>query len=343
MFQIPRVPVCVVAIGLCMFATPALAEWTEPKDGVMTDKQVAGYVAVMKEWIADMKAADKAVQGQSGLAAAAVLIRTSEKYQKSIASQGMTEPEFEWVRERVFEAWGGVMRQDMLDKMKDELGKQVKTNQDKILETKQKVALHQKAQKEGRRVMTPDERKSAVDSATEEQKSALDEAKQHADEVKAAEAEVAKTDTEQKAAEAALKNPPKFDDADARTAFIEEKKNAIQAAKDARKEAQDKIAEARKAEAESRAKALASAARIKDPDLPITDEDKAQVKQQNEEAIKQLTEEINNTEAGNKLLQETIVQQSKAFGDESTKVPPQNLTLFKKHQKEFEELLGIKK
>ena len=106
-----------------------------------------------------------------------------------------------------------------------------------------------------------------------------------------------------------------------KNAFIQDKTNAIQAAKDAGKEAADKVTEAKKAEAESRAKAAAVAGRMKDPDVPVTDDDKAAVKQQNDDKVKELADSIKQTEDGNKLLQEAEAQQLSVFADDKDRPP----------------------
>jgi hypothetical protein len=332
----------IVVFGLIV-ANTARADWTAPKDNLLTEKQVTSYIEIQTQWLADMTAAGKAAQGASGLTAMAVVQQVTEKYKKSIADHGMTEPEFNWVKERTVEAWGGIIRAQMVEKMKGDIEKQLKDNEQKIADDQQKLAAYQKAQKEGRRVMPADARKAAIDAAMEDQKNALDEARQHADELKAAQAALAQAQANQKAAEAALKTPPKFDSDDDRKAFIDDKQNAIQAAKDAAKDAQGNIDEATKAEAASRAKAALAASVIKDPDLPVTDDAKAEAKQQNEDSIKQLTDEIKALEDGDKLLQDAIAQQTKAFADDKTNPPAQNIALLKAHQKEFEGSLGMKK
>ncbi|MDB5289453.1 MAG: hypothetical protein JWL69_694 [Phycisphaerales bacterium] len=349
-----------LAIGLMLVGTPAAraAGWTEPKDGTFTEKQLTNYIDTMKEVMASWKAAGKALEGgQNGFAAAAVLARTDAKTKEVMAKHGLAEDEYTWLSGKAFEAWGGVIMQNVSEEADKQMTAQTKLTQDKIAVGKQKLAAYEKALKDGRRVLTPEERESIIKSAKDDQQSALDEAKQHADEAKqhaneakAAGDEAAKADAEAKAAEAAGKNPPKDLSDDDKAAFIDEKKNAVETAKSATKDARDKQteaktaeADAKKAEAESRAKAALAAGRIKDPDLPVTAEEKAQAKLQNEEGIKSQKEEIVTSEQAIQILQESGQVNQKNMREAQAKTPAQNVALLKKHQKEFEDAWGIKK
>jgi hypothetical protein len=355
-----RLSVAALAFGLMVVHATAAraAEWTEPKDGVFTEKQLTAYIDTMKEVMASWKAAGKALEGgQNGFAAAAVLARTDAKTKEIMAKHGLSEAEYTWLAGKVIEAWGGVFIQNAMEEADKQMATQTKTTADKIAASKQKLAAYEKALKDGRRVLTPEERESIIKSAKDDQQSALDEArqhadeaKQHADEAKTAGDEAAKSDAEAKAAEVAGKNPPKDLSDDDKAAFVDEKKNAAETAKNNAKEARDKQAEAKtaeaeakKTEAESKAKATAAAARAKDPDVPITAEEKAQARQQNEEGIKSQKEEIATSEQAIQILKESAEANRKSLQDSQAKTPPQNVALLKKHQKEFEDAWGIKK
>jgi hypothetical protein len=260
-----------IALGLlCSFGVSA-ADWKEPKDGRMTEKQLTGYLAVQKEVLAQLKAGGKALEGtQSSAAAMAVILQNDASFKASLQKHGMSQEEYNWVGGKAWEAWGALLMDKIVENAQAELDKQRQAKQKELAELRQKLATYQKAQKDGRRVMTKEQRDSAIGSATEEQKPAIDEAKQHADEAKQAHDDATKAENDAKAADAAAKNPPADVSADDRPGFIEQKKTDAQAARDAAKEARDKEAEAKKAEAESRAKADAAGKRIKDPDAPTT-------------------------------------------------------------------------
>ncbi|MDB5330056.1 MAG: hypothetical protein JWP03_1207, partial [Phycisphaerales bacterium] len=176
-----------LAIGLMLMGIPAAqaAGWTEPKDGAFTEKQLTNYIDTMKEVMASWKAAGKALEGgQNGFAAAAVLARTDAKTKEVMAKHGLAEDEYNWLSGKVFEAWGGVIMQNVSEEADKQMTAQTKLTQDKIAAGKQKLAAYEKALKDGRRVLTPEERESIIKSAKDDQQSALDEAKQHADEAK---------------------------------------------------------------------------------------------------------------------------------------------------------------
>jgi hypothetical protein len=338
-----RMLIAVVALGLFVgTAGVRAADWKEPKDGVYTEKQLSNYLAVQKEAIASWKAAGKAVEGASSAAALAVALRTDEKFKANLAKHGMGQDEYSWVGGKAFEAWGTLLRQRIAEKTEKDLATQTTEKQKALNELKQKLATYEKAQKEGRRVMTKEERESAVKSAKDEQQAALDEAKQHADEARQAHDEAAKADADAKAADAAAKNPPKDVSDDDKPGFIEQKKNDAQSARDAAKEARDKEAEAKKAETESKTKADAAGKRAANPDVPVSDEEKAEVKKQNEEMVTQVNDEIRSNEEGLKLLHESGDSIIKSFKADDGKVPKQNVELLKKHLKEFQDAWGIK-
>lgn len=340
-----RVRAFVVMVALGLSVVPAVtgaADWKEPKDGTYSEKQLTNYLAVQKEAIASWKAAGKAVEGASSAAALAVALRTDEKFKANLAKHGMSQEEYSWVGGKAFESWGALLRQRIAEKTEKDLATQTAEKQKALNELKQKLATYEKAQKDGRRVMTKDERESAVKNAKDEQQAALDEAKQHADEAKQAHDEASKADADAKAADAAAKSPPKDVSDDDKPGFIEQKKNDAQSARDAAKEARDKEAEAKKAEAESKAKADAAGKKAANPDLPVTDDEKAEVKKQNDEMVAQVKDDIKSSEDGLKLLQESGGSIIKSFKTDDGKIPKQNVELLKKHLKEFQDAWGIK-
>jgi hypothetical protein len=331
-----------LAIALC--AQAARAHWSAPKDGLVTDKQVAGYVDVMKQFMTSIRKVDQTIEGEPGLVTVVATLRGTAIFERALAGSGMTEAEFDWVNARVSEAWRGVKRERRINGFKDEVADEQKKIQQNLTEVKQRLALHQKALKEGRRVMDAAQRKDIAEASAEAQKAPLAEAGRRADEAKAAEAEAARAEANARAAEAALKNPPKFADDDSRKAFVSEKSEALGRAKDAKERALLHVVYAKKIEAENRAEAAAFAARAKDPDLAITDNEKAAAKGENEDAIKQLSDAIARLEAEGKSLEENLASGLKSLTDDPrNKAPAQNVAALRKHRGEYEALLGVKK
>ena len=334
-----------IALGLLCAVGVSAADWKEPKDGLLTEKQLTSYLAVQKEVLAQLKASGKALEGtQSSAAAMAVILQNDASFKASLQKHGMSQEEYTWVGGKAWEAWGGLLMDKIAENAQADLDKQRQAKQKELADLRQKLATYQNAQKEGRRVTTKEQRDGAISSATEDQKSALEEAKQHADEAKQAHEDATKAENDAKAADAAAKNPPADVSADDRPGFSEQKKSDAQAARDAAKDAREKEAEAKKAETESRAKADAAGKRIKNPDVPTTDDEKADVKKQNDEMIASVTGDIDTTAQALKILDESGGAMVKQFQENKTKnrIPQQNVDLLKKHQKEFQDAWGIK-
>src|SRR5579872_5308345 len=92
--------------GVAMTASVTLAEWQVPRDGAVTEKQLANYLQVQKEALDTWRAAGKAIEGsQSSAAAIALALRTDEKFKASLASHGMTPDEYSWVGSQVWQAY----------------------------------------------------------------------------------------------------------------------------------------------------------------------------------------------------------------------------------------------
>ena len=332
-------------LGVLIVGRAYGAEWQEPKDGVFSEKQLVNYLALQKEAIANWTAAGKAVDGSSSSAAAiAVYMQTDSKFKASLAAHGLSQEEYTWLGSKVWEAWGKVAIDQMMSDATKGLMEQKASNEQKLADLKQKLADRQKAQADGRQVMTREERERAVQAAKDEHQAALDDARQHADEQKQAQVEADKAAADAKAADAAAKNPPGDVSADDRPGFIEGKKAEAQQARDSQKEALEKVAEAKKLADDSLAKAAAAEKRAANPDLPVTDDEKAEVKKANEAEIESLKADIAGTEQGIKLLSDSATTYAKSISDEQKKnpVPQQNVDLLNKHRAEFESLWGMK-
>lgn len=340
-----RQTLLLVALVLIVTIIPAQGAWAPPKDNVMTEKQVTGYLQVLRAALDDFRAAgNEADNARAASAAMAAYLKGDAKFKANLAAHGMSEDEYQWVGERVMEAWGATLTEQMLGNATKGMAEQRRTTQQRIEELNAKLAIYQKAQAEGRRVMTKEERQSAIDSAKADQQSAQDEVKQHDDETKQLTEDATKADADAKAADALAKNPPSDVSADDRPGYIEGKKADGQTARDAAKEAREKLEEAKKARDESLAKASNAKKKTADPDLPLADDEKADVKKENEETIASLKTEIADADMGMKKLDEAMAEFAKNMKDQQTKnpVPPQNVDLFKKHEAEFDNAWGIK-
>lgn len=334
-----------IVLVVLVATVPARADWTPPKDNVVTEKQVTSYLQVLKQALVDFRAAGNAAENvQSASAGMALYLKTDARFKSNLASHHLTEQEYQWVGERLLEAWGTTIGDQVLTNANKGMVEQRRTIQQRLDETKAKLAAYEKARAAGRRVMTKEERQSAIDAAKSDQQSAQDEARQHEDEMKQFTADAAKADDDATAADALAKHPPSDVSADDRPAYIEGKKADAQTARDAAKDAREKLDEAKKACDESLAKAAAAKNKMADPDLPTTDDEKAEVKKQNEETIASLKTEIMQGEQGMKQMDEAMAEFAKNMQAQRAKnpVPPQNVDVFKKHQAEWEAAWGMK-
>lgn len=330
---------------LVLASAPARAAWQPPKDNVLTDGQVTSYLQILKSAIEDAQAAGKSINNNPSPAAAIALVQANDtKFKANLASHNMSDEEYRWVGERLMEAWGATITSKVVSDATANVVEQRKKSQQAIDDLKANLAAYQKAQAAGRRVMSKDERQSAIDSAKSDQQSALDEARQHEDEIKQYSADAAKGDSDAKAADALAQNPPPDVSADDRQSYVDGKKTEAQSARDAAKEAREKLQEAQKARAESLAKADAAKKKMADPDLPTTDDEKAQVKKDNEDMIASLNTQLASAQQNLAQMDQMMAQFTKSMQDQQAKnpVPPQNLDLFKKHQADFNAVWGIK-
>lgn len=301
-----RRSMCVLTV-LAMCACAAGAEWNEPKDNKLTEKQVTSYIAIMKDLVDLQKAAGKAVDNASGPAAMAILMRTNARYEEIIRKHGMTEPEMNWVAGKTLEAFGAAeMEAAIIGNRDNDLAKAGQEGAKSLADARARLAAHEAALKEGRRILSKEEREQIVADAKQEQKDAADEAKQHAKDAK----------EEQQAA-------AKAQDAD-------EKKEAL-----------ERAAEALKAEKEAQTRAAAAAKRIANPDLPATEEEKAEMVEEHKREIAQAKEEIKQLGEAAKLIQESGKASDDLLAEMRKNVPAENVALLKKHSKAFKQALGM--
>ncbi len=78
--------------------------------------------------------------------------------------------------------------------------------------------------------------------------------------------------------------------------------------------------------------------------MPVTDDEKAEVKLQNETALTAAQDELKALESAKQLLAESKGAAANAFGgNDADKPPKENVELLKKHRKEWEAVWSDKK
>jgi predicted nucleic acid-binding Zn-ribbon protein len=325
-----------------MLIASARADFTPPKDGKLTEKQVTNFIEITKDQMATLKSAGNAAQGVGGVAGAAIVQHASEKMDASITSHGMTKDEYNWVGEQVTKLWPVALYQKQWEETgKPDLEKQIKAKQADEDDAKAKLTTYQNAQKAGTRLMTKDQRQAAVDAATTDRNTANDDVKSATEALKPINDEIAQHDKDATDAEALAKNPPADVSADDRSNYIDARKNEAQAAHDAAKDARDRLKDAQKAVDDAKARVTAAGNRVDHPEVPVTDDDKASVKQENDQAIAEATKQIADDDDAIKTLKETLAAGPMDLTANSKDKPdPDNLALVKKHVSEYMDAIG---
>jgi hypothetical protein len=317
-------------------------EWTEPKDGLLTETQVVNYAAAQKEITQLMKAMGKAMEGsKSGVGALALAAGMDDKINAILSKHDLKRLEYEWANGKLFEGWGAAISMDIVDQTNADLVDQKKKNLTDVAAAQQKVMEYEKAIKANTRVMTKQQRESAIQIAKDAQTSATDEAKQHAEDAKTAADEAAKIEADAKTADGLAKNPPADVDKDSREDYVKGKKEEAENLRASAKEARDREKDARKLEAESKIKAAAAIKAIDHPEIPVTEEEKTQAKAENTEGLANAKSEIDLLRQAGQLLQESDGQMKKQQAEALKDMKPQNVALVRKHRKLLEEAWGM--
>jgi hypothetical protein len=319
-------------------------EFKPPEDGVFTEKQFLNYVAVTSEWLATSQAAGKAMEGsQSSAGALAVLAKTDEKLRASLEKHGLSEDEYSWIAGKAWEAFGVATMQDTFGKQaNDNLAEQMKETDKELARLQARLDQYEAAQKAGRKVMTTEERQAVIDAAKAETTAAAAEIKEHVDEANQATTEAAQKEREASEAENLAKNPPPDISSDDREGYITDRKHEAQAARDAAKEARDRAAQANKTIQAIKTRVAAAEKVANNPDEPTSDDEAAQTKTQNEQAIQSTRQEIAAAKQTASLLKESQKQTQLQLDEIKSKSPARNVEIVKAHRAEFEKIYNLK-
>jgi hypothetical protein len=327
---------------LLMVSSRLQADFTPPENGKLTEKQITSFIAIQKQQIDTLKAASNAGAGASGAAGIAIYARASEKIDAAVAQNGMTKDEYNWVSEQFTKLWPiAAYQKQWEESAKPDLEKQIKAKQDESAENQAKLQAYTSAQKNGSRVMTKEQRDAAVASATSDRDTIASEVKTDQDALKPISDEVAQHEKDAADAEALAKNPPADVTADQKDGYIDQRKNDAQAAHDAAKDARDRLTEAHKNLDDAQARLLAAQRKLDHPDQPVTDDEKAQVKSENEQGITDAKSAISNDDQAIATLKQTLAAGPMSLtGNGQDKPDPDNLALVQKHLKEYLDAIG---
>lgn len=329
-------------VAMLLIASPAFAQWQEPEDGKFTEKQLTDYLAVTKQIIEDAKAAGKAVEeSPNAIAAMTIAARTGEKFQAALASKNMSEDEFNWLGNKVWEAYGVALMSKEWDKGLAGIKAQQDANNRELEATKAKLADVQRQRAETRRTITPEERTAAVEKLQADRPAVAEELDAQKESVKQAQSDIDKYEAQFKEAESLAQNPPADVTPENRAQFIDDRKHDAESAESNLNEARQRFAEANKSVAETQARLDAIDQRIKDPTAPASDEDKQQIQQENDSIVADLQSKISHHEQAAKELSATEESFKTMIAESQANVNKDNVELLSRHTQDIADALGI--
>jgi colicin import membrane protein len=324
--------------GFWLASGAAETAWQPPADSLFTESELKAYIDTAADWAQQCAKITQSVSSAPAQAAKIAAVSNIGDQEKAcIEKHGLNQAEYQWLANRSMDAYSAVVFvDDSYGKMQADLQDRSKENDVRMADAQKRMAIYESAQKDGRRVMTSQDRDDAIKAALAERQEALDEIKQHDDDAKADEAEAKQHDDEAAAANDLADNPPADVSADDRADYVQNEKNAAQAAEDAAKEARDREADAQKASADAAARADAAGKRATDPELPETDDDKASISAENDAAIQQAQSEINRCQEANGQLATVATSLKQSMDQLNAKVPARNMDLMRKYRGQYE-------
>jgi hypothetical protein len=329
------------SVVVLLLAASAQAQWKPPADKKFTEDQLKVFLDTQKDWLSEnaqiLHDISVSQTDATRIAAAGGL---DKRYQACLARHNISREEYEWLAQQTMAAWSSLTFFDKAYKdTNDQIDAQTKENSAKLADAQDRLATYQKAQNDGVRVMTPDDRAESIKSAKDEQQSALDEAKQRGDDAAAAKTEAEQQNTDAKTADDLAANPPSDISPGDRPAYIDNKKSEARAARDAASDAFTRKSEAIKAQADAQARATVAGLKAAHPETPITQDDKATVKSDNDAAI--ATAQADITECRQQSTQMAAESQQLKISAQqmNNDTPQENLDLMREYADRYHDQL----
>jgi hypothetical protein len=124
---------------------------------------------------------------------------------------------------------------------------------------------------------------------------------------------------------------------DDRSEYVQNKKNEARAARDSAKEIRDEEAEANKAQAEAQSRADAAGQRGAHPEIPITDDEKAAAKSDNDAGIAAAMKAISGIEQEKAQLAQSRRRLAETTKGMTKAIPPENIAIMRKYADQYKE------
>jgi hypothetical protein len=331
----------VAAAVLVMFiARPARADWQPPADNRFSEMQLRLYLETAADLTEqDSKLIAEASKSQSYDQKVNLASRLSKLNDQTLARHHISRAEYDWLAKRVSTAWGVATYLDgTYSKIKSDFQATDTDNDAKLAEATRRLATYKAALDAGTRVLDADERDVVIKSYQRQQQAALDEARQHGDDVDAAERDARDHDVSAKAADELAANPPSdVPDVD-HDDYITTKRNEAQVEREAAKDARNREAECKQAQAQSLAAADLAAQRGQHPEIPVTDEQKAAAKVDDQAGIARAQHDIDGCNAAKTALTAALAEVEKSATETTREAPTQNLVLIRKYADQYKQI-----
>ena len=322
-----------------MLVNSAKAQWQAPADKKFSEARFKIFLDTQKDWL-DQSAAilRQATAAQTPEAKLAAVAGIDKRYQACLDRHHLSPAEYEWLAQRAADAWGAVTYLDGdLKNALERLDAQARKLDAAEAAVRSRLATFQEAKTNGWRVLSAEDRDAAVKAALADQQAAADEARQHAEDAAADEAEANQHDADAKNADDQAANPPADVSVDDRSEYIQNKKNEARAARDSAKEVRNEEADAKKAQAEAQARADAAGQRAAHPEIPVTDDDKAAAKSDNDAGIAAAMKSIGAIEQEKSRLAESRKKLAETAKGVTRDVPPENIAIMRKYADQYRE------
>jgi hypothetical protein len=315
-----------VLLTLVLLAVPAFAadDFRPPKDGVLTEKQADGVILVVERAVKRMKDLAKEGESRKGSVspaeAMALYGRLNEANEQDLKDAGFGRREYDWASFTVQNVFFALIRERI---QLDAMAQAEKECAEKTAAAQKRVDETEARKKSGKKKLTDDEKKQAIESAQADAKAADDETADAQKRVEDAKGAL-------KDADAALAEARKSGDAD-----------AVKSAEDARAQVQQAIADAEKSVKEAKDRAALARARAKDPETPQTDDEKKILQDALDQELAQAKQELESAKA----IQATLEPETKKMRGELAKTfalfPEANLKIVRARYDKLAQAMGI--
>jgi len=322
-----------------LFVNSAKAQWQVPADKKFTEAQLKIFLDTQKEWLEESAAIlRQATAAQTPEAKLAAVAGIDMRYQACLDRHHLGQEEYDWLAQRAAEAWAAATYLDGdLKTAQDRLDAQARKLDATEAAERSRLAMYQEAKANGWRELSAEDRDAAVKAARADQQLAADEAKQHADDAAADEAEANQHDADAKNADDQAADPPADVSVDDRSEYVQNKKNEARAARDSAKEIRDEEAEAKKAQAEAQARAEAAGQRAAHPEIPVTEDEKAAAKSDNDAGIAAAMKAISGIQLERAKLAQTRKKLTETARGMIKNVPQENIAIMRKYAEQYRE------